>query len=742
MSYYGDYYQASSRGKRADDEKAWKRSDATAWDAKWHALSHKARLAYLNQIKAPTKSDARTQPSSPSTAIDGHALDELVAAGFARVEASTGKKPARVFPEPGALDFSTRLRAIQRYDVLGPSNRAQIINFVRYGFYDQGVAAINAVLLKAEIQDYNSLETGLENYVTSSRWPGWAAKASGPAGAQVVVDVLAKAPGPVRLADLPGLLKAKKDKDVATAIDALLARLAIFEGLDPKTLDIVIGLLPIVRQRMAEASKPRVDPPLIVCEKPKEIGPVSGLVANDLRVFLLEVAGQAPRLRQDGRLFVKEEPRFLAAMPEWPDWVYEVSGTQAEMRVEEIFDRARSFKFTEIETDERAFTLRLTTKGRAWLSSDLEDQHAALFDSFRELKSKADPYSYDHSHGDSKFLGIAASVSPHKGKTSPAYYSYRDGKPEDRLALREAIYRAFSTLKPGVFYRLSSIFEHLAFESRNPLLLGGDAAKLSIFLEERPVPRLPERIEAAGKRLISAFLSRRLVPFDAMQIGLDEGGNTCVAKLPRFEGAFGKPYDRDAAEEKAATRVIVQPDFSVIVIGLSPAPAAALAPFCDRASGKVGQGALTFKITRSSVIRAASQGLSADQIVARLKKYASVEVPANVLHEVRAWAGWIRLINVKPMTVVRCPDAEAADRVVAALGRRSERLGDSLVALDSSKVSPAERIKLQDQGIIITKDDITARKRPPAPAPAPTPTPTPAGEVAAKRPRGRPKKIR
>jgi len=737
MAYY-DYQPHSSRDKRALDEKAWRRSLATDWDEKWHDLSLKARLAYLNQIKAPTRSDDRTQPSSPATAIDGPSLDELVAAGFARVEASAGKKPARVFPLPDAIDFSARLRAIQRYGLLGRTDRAQLINFVRHAFIDQGLPTINAVLLKAEIQDYSGLETGLEDYVTSRHWPGWAARQAGSPMALSLVDFLANAPGPVRLRDLLLKFTDKKGKGGTSALDDLIARLAVFEGLDPATLDIVVGLLPIVRQRLAEADKPRADPPLIVCEKPTEVGPASGLVTNDLRVFLLEVAGQPPRLRQDGRLFVKEEPRFLAALPDWPGWIYEVAGTEPEGRVEDAFDRARGFKFTETESDERASTLRLTAKGRAWLASELEDQYAAIYDDFRSIKKKSNPYSYDYSHGDSKFLGIGASVSSQKGKAITPYYSYRENKPEDRLALREAIHRAFAALKPGVFYRLASVLAHLAHGGRNPLLLdGGDATKLSIFLEERPVARLPERIEAAGRRLISALLSRRLVPFDTMRIALDGEGNVCVARLPRFEGYFGKPYEREETEGRAATRVIVQPDFSVIVIGLSPAPAAELAPFCDRASGQVGQGALTFKITRSSVIRAASQGLSADQIVARLKKHASVEVPANVLHEVRDWAGWIRLINVRPMTVVRCPDPESADRVVAALGRRAERLGETLVALDSSKVNPAERLKLQEQGVIITKDDITAARKP-----APAPEPTPSSPLVAKRPRGRPKKVR
>ena len=107
------------------------------------------------------------------------------------------------------------------------------------------------------------------------------------------------------------------------------------------------------------------------------------------------------------------------------------------------------------------------------------------------------------------------------------------------------------------------------------------------------------------------------------------------------------------------------------------------------------------------MIRAASQGLSSTAIVARLKKHASVDVPENVLREVNEWAGWVRLVNIRPVTVVRCPDRETVARVVSALGKKAERLSDTLVALQMPKMTPAERQKLQEQGILITKDDIT-----------------------------------
>ena len=736
MSYYDPY--STRRGEpRVDDEKAWKRSLATAWDTRWHALSPGARLALLDRVKAPTKAGSITQPSSPATGIDAAVLDEIVAAGFVRVEPPIGKRPPRVFPLAETYDFATRVRALRRFHLLGPTDRAALINYARYAFYDQGEMTINRVLAHSEAGEPCRLEVGLELYVTSHRWPGWSADEAKAAAARPLIEALAKAGGPVPLMGLAKRVKSAKEQDVQAALDALIARLAVFEDVDPKTYDLVVGLLPVVRERMAEAAKPRVRPSLVPSRPPTEVASPAGLVTNDLRVFLLEVAGQPPRLRQDGGLFVKEEPRFLEALPAWPDWLYEAISREAPLRVEDAFRWAGDFKFTAREEDERETTLRLTAKGRAWLSSGLEAQYDAIYESFRATKAKSAPYYYDDDMvGDSKFLGIPATAHPDKGKPARSPYDlYRDIKPEHRQALRDAVHRALAELEVGVFYRLGSVIERLAFEDRNPLLLGQDAAKLSIFVDQRAVGRLPERVEAAGRRLIAAILSRRLVPFDAFGVALDADGFVCVARLPRSEGYFGKPYARDESAP-ATTRVIVQPDFSVIVIGLDPAPAVELAPFCERSKGQVGHGAITFRITRSSVIRAASQGLTAAQMLARLQKHASVDVPENVLHEVRDWAGWIRLVNVRPMTVVRCPDREAADRVASALGRRAERIGEAMVAIGANKLTPAERLKLQEQGVIITTTDIT-------PASAPPPLSASDGVATVpKRPRGRPKKAR
>ena len=53
------------------------------------------------------------------------------------------------------------------------------------------------------------------------------------------------------------------------------------------------------------------------------------------------------------------------------------------------------------------------------------------------------------------------------------------------------------------------------------------------------------------------------------------------------------------------------------------------------------------------------------------------------------------------MTVLRCPDSDTAERVMAALRGRAERVNDTLVAVNTMTLTATERSKLKGHGIIV-----------------------------------------
>src|SRR6185437_17093337 len=121
--------------------------------------------------------------------------------------------------------------------------------------------------------------------------------------------------------ELPGLIKGSDPAKVRAAIELLVSRLALVEDLDGKTLEVVVGLLPDVREGIARAGARRTRPPLVVVDPPAELGPEGSPLIDDLRSLLLEVAAEPPRLRQNGGLFSKEVGRFEQALVPLPPWL-------------------------------------------------------------------------------------------------------------------------------------------------------------------------------------------------------------------------------------------------------------------------------------------------------------------------------------------------------------------------------------------------------------------------------------
>jgi hypothetical protein len=718
MSYgYGG--REKQRETRAFDEKAYRRQDLAPWDARWHELSVQARAFFVNEVKGPAKPQkpAAQPPSISADAIPPQILKELTDAGFIEVQPARSRAFGDRVIAPAALyDFASRLRTIRRLHLLNaelPSEFAKYVEHVFVGALLIGV--LHEILRKAGIDEYIQVEQALVRYVTRHRWPGWVARALKDPLADRILGVLREAGGPIPLAELPGRIEGSKPDEVRAVLDRLVSRLVLVEDLDPKTWDLIVGFLPSVREELIRASRPRERPPLSICEKPKEIGPDDGAIVNDLRAVLLEVASEPPRLRQDLSLFQKEFERFLAVLEPLPAWFLEAQKWSGEIRLGQAMVWARALRLVKDEREGNQLRLQVASRGQKWLSAGLDEQYAKVYDFLRNPAKRGDdpdsiherlflsqlePYSV-YGPNDIRFLGAYAAAFPvEKGRPQTYYWI---PKPEYIQALRESLDKSLGVLRPGVFYRLESIAAHLAFGEHNPLNLGLAPDEVTVLWTNRPVPALEDHREETGRLLIDAFVRRRLIPLGGVRAAIDDEGRICVAPGPLLDAYFGREVAlaEHAPTAEAAARVVVQPDFSVIVIGLNPAPAAELAPFCERTTRGGTPGALILKITRESVVKAVSNGLKPAEIVARLERHASNEVPANVLREVRDWSNWVRQVTSSTLSVLRCPDRDTADRVMGALKRQAERVNDTLVAIDQKKLTTTERTKLRSHGIIV-----------------------------------------
>jgi hypothetical protein len=376
------------------------------------------------------------------------------------------------------------------------------------------------------------------------------------------------------------------------------------------------------------------------------------------------------------------------------------------------------------DTDGDRRSLNIAAKGQKWLSGNLDDQYLQVYKFYQGKRSKRprpvniDEVEFEDEHddgddegelayadysiGDANYLGVSLSCIK-RTKALDEYLSYDQTRSRDTTALRKSLYTALATLPVGAFHRVDSVLSHFAFTGRNPLELGLESDNVRVSLQGRPIPPLAELREDACRTALHSLFALRLIPLGCVRAALDEGGQLCVARLPRLDAYFGRTV---AAGEVAGapgdgSRVIVQPDFSIVVIGLNLARVAEVVPFCTRDSqGTAGQGSLILKLTRASVIKAVAGGLAPAQIMDRLRRNASNEIPPNVLREVEEWAGSVRKVGSSTASLLHCPDRETADRIVAVLKGRCERLNDTVVAV-SAKLDATERAKLRDLGIFV-----------------------------------------
>lgn len=735
------------------------RDKATQFDAAWHGLSVDARSVVVNTLTMGY--DSRDEYSGQFVDKVGQAVaDELVAAKLARfasVKAKGGERQ-RVILVEDARSFVGRIKDLHRFKVLSDREDTGPVVQYAFGMFGNGVDKKIQGILSGAGYRVTSIQEDIQGYVISTEWQGIALKELKNPLAERVVALVREAGKPVLLKEVAGTLANANAKDVDAAVCLLVESLVLFEDLDPKTYDLLLGIAPAVK--LIEAAQAKLVGPgrgagplrTVPASEVDVEGPSTGLVVNDMRSFLMEVLTAPPAVRQDGQIYQKDLTRIQATLVPWPDWVNDQLDLRPGDRLMDAVDYSEKLRLVEVTRAAKP-TVQITEAGREWLAMPPNRQYEEVYRRLREIEESSvygsgyDDFErsiFGHSSmmyrsgppTDMAFVGAPLGIefrtrNPKRKPTQHRAYFRNDFDPTNKDYVRKLLEDVMRELPASGYIRVRELADQAISKDPLPLLGGRDIKDVNIWFGGRVMPQLMDKARACWTLVILTHIMEKLVPLDAADIALDKEGDVLVRATPRLMAFYGKAKLPSEPVAAAASSVIVQPDFTVTVIGLSTSAAATLAGFCDRVQGHTGTGALTFKLTRDSIRRAVTQSkLTGAEIVKSLEGLVSKALPANVATEIHAWADWVRKVNVDNVLLVRCPDIETTARVVTALGKTAERISDHYVAVKLAKISSTERQRLLAQGVVITTERIAL---PTDPKPEPKP------KAAPKKP-GRPKK--
>jgi hypothetical protein len=477
----------------------------------------------------------------------------------------------------------------------------------------------------------------------------------------LMLNILLDQPAPLELAELITECRDIPGQRLADAFRAGLRNALFVASLDLDGTPEVSVPGPISDQ----LHRPRLKLPTE--QKPEEVAhwPTSSEDLTTMLVFLSE-----PRQVKTGddALFSKAAKELDALLSPLPLWLTpEHTEALNETRVTRIRKIATSFGLAELQgQNTKRPVLALTGAGRAWLAKPTGEQRGLLAGAARELLTCETP------------------------PADSFQFSWRD---PDLAPFRDDLIAAFEQLDES---RCWNRFLSYAAKEANPLFTGGPNGGpveryRKSFLE-------PEEMERAWKLGLTRVLHEELLPNRGVLVGqLADSFTVQLTSVGRY--VLGLEETLDLSEEETESAIVVQPDFEVLFMAPSPTLEATIAPFAERIGQSVGA---LFKLTRESVQTGARSGLDSEELIKQLTEASSIPVPSNVQTEIRRWSSAVLSLDWEHALVVRCPDQETAQRVLATCGKYVEQAGPTLLVLHDPKKRSTVNRACAKAGIFLT----------------------------------------
>ena len=454
--------------------------------------------------------------------------------------------------------------------------------------------------------------------------------------------------------------------------------LLLYPWLESKNRDAVLGVWPGILARLNRKSP---TPPAAVEAANTFHAP---LLIDDMTTLLVSAGAETLRVRtDDNRLFAKTQKTLEESISGIPAWVEEGFQLGRASRVASALYHVQHLGLVQQKgIHGKDLRIETTKKGLKWLELTAKTRLRQMLDSVRERTAK-----------------LRKSSDAYYG--APSLLAYQISLTSDKLfrKVAEAVVEQCTSLPAGSLVDFKDFREYHS-QCGNPLVkhleaggqIQGTFGRDYFYGFDQGAS---EEVEESWADLLWNVVRLRLLPMGAATIGQSAGGSLCVGLSDAGRYLLGLADDFEL-EEAAGGEVIVQPNFEVVFLGPSPLAEVEISRFAERRGSHVG---LLFKITKSSVMKAAAAGQTTESVFEILGLYCSKAIPNNVKREISGWFGACRRITVHSTVLIRCPDAETAARVLAVSDGKVDRVTDTILELRDGDRRPELVRKLKGMGI-------------------------------------------
>lgn len=169
----------------------------------------------------------------------------------------------------------------------------------------------------------------------------------------------------------------------------------------------------------------------------------------------------------------------------------------------------------------------------------------------------------------------------------------------------------------------------------------------------------------------------RLCSIGALLLSVDEEGRLGLSLTGVGRWLYGLS-DSWCLPEEGRPVAVVGGDFTVTLLESALGFESDLLAFADQVGGSGGAGT-TYKITRQSVQKAVHGGLSVENMLQTLRPWAKNVLPANVVHEIGAWAGSRRSLIIREAILVESEDALIVAEALSQFPKDFERVSPTVL---------------------------------------------------------------